>query len=116
MRSIYRKMTDPERDVARYLKKRGILWEFEFPVYVRDEKDRPRLWTPDFYIPSLGLYIEVCGSQEFDYEYRKGIYENNGIPVVFLHYYKRRKKWKHFLARKVEEIAQQREIEAEKLS
>jgi hypothetical protein len=38
------------------------------------------------------LYIEVCGSKEFDYEYRKEIYEKNGIPVVFLHYYKRRRK------------------------
>jgi len=63
----------------------------------------------------LGLFLEVCGSKEFDYEFRKGIYEKNGIPVVFLHYYKNPKKWKYFLGKRIEEIEQQRKIEAEKL-
>jgi len=109
-------MTKPEREVARYLKKRDLWWVFEFPVFVYDEKNRQRLWTPDFYIPKLGLYIEVCGSEEFNYEYRKEIYEKNGIPVVFLHYYKRPRKWKSFLAKRVEEIEQQRKYEAKKLT
>jgi hypothetical protein len=29
-------------------------------------------------VPKLGLFIEVCGSEEFDYAYRKTIYEKNG--------------------------------------
>lgn len=116
MSSIYEKMTDPEREVADYLKKRDLWWVFEFAVFVYDENDRPRLWTPDFYIPKLGLYIEVCGSEEFDYEYRKEIYEKNGIPVVFLHHYKRPRKWKSFLAKRVKEIEQQRKSETEKLT
>lgn len=115
MRSIYKKMTDTEKEVASYLKRRGLKWVFEFPVFVYDEKDRTRLWTPDFYVPSLGLYIEVCGSEKFDYEYRKEIYDKNGIPVVFLHYYKNPSKWKSFLAMRVREIGQQRESEAMKL-
>lgn len=116
MSSIYEKMTDPEREVADYLQNRDLWWVYEFPVFVYDEKKRPRVWTPDFYIPKLGLYIEVCGSKEFDYEYRKEIYEKNGIPVVFLHYYKRRRKWKSFLAKRVMEIEQQRQSEAKKLT
>jgi len=115
MVSVYRKMTNTEREVARYLKRRELGWVFEFPVFVYDEKDRTRLWTPDFYIPTLGLYIEVCGSEDFNYDYRKEIYEKNGIPVVFLHYYKNPDKWKAFLAMQVEEIKQQRESEARKL-
>ena len=109
-------MTITERKVADYLKQRDIWWIFEFPVFVYDEKDRPRLWTPDFYIPKLGLYVEVCGSKKFDYEYRKEIYGKNGIPVVFLHYFKRPKKWKTFLTKRVEEIEQQRKEEAKKLA
>lgn len=57
-----------------------------------------------------------CGSKEFDYEYRKGIHEKNGIPVVFLHFYKRPRKWKPFLAERVKEIEQQRKSEAGKLT
>ncbi len=115
MKSIYKKMTKSEREVARYLKRKEIRWEFQFPVFAYGEKDRPRLYSPDFYLPTLGLFLEVCGSKEFDYEFRKGIYEKNGIPVVFLHYYKNPKKWKYFLGKRVEEIEQQRKIEAEKL-
>ena len=116
MDSIYDRMTDAEIEVANYLKEVDLWWVFEFPIFVYDENDRPRLWTPDFYIPKLGLYIEVCGSKEFDYEYRNEIYEKNGIPVVFLHYYKRRRKWKSFLAKIVVEIEQQRQSEAKKLT
>jgi len=73
-------MTDPEKEVAKYLEEKNLWWKFEFPVFVMDEKDRPRLWTPDFYIPSLGVFVEVCGSIMYDYEYRQEIYEKNGIP------------------------------------
>lgn len=116
MSLIYEKMTNTERKVADYLRQRDIWWIFEFPVFVYAEKERPRLWTPDFYLPKLGLYVEVCGSKEFDYEYRKEIYEKNGIPVVFLHYFKRPRKWKTFLAKRIEEIEQQRKEEAKKLA
>lgn len=70
MDSVYEDMTRAEIQVANYLKQVDLWWVFEFPVFVYDENDRPRLWTPDFYIPKLGLYIEVCGSKDFDYEYR----------------------------------------------
>jgi hypothetical protein len=115
-RRVYDKMTDSEREVSEYLKKAELRWAFQFPVFVYDEEDRERLWTPDFYIPKLGLFIEVCGSKEFDYEYRKEIYEKNGIPVVFLHYYKRPEKWRFFLAKRVREIGRQRQSEAKKLT
>lgn len=116
MNSIYNRMTKPEREVADYLKERNLRWEFEFPVFVYNENQIPRLFLPDFYIPQLGLFIEVCGSKKFDYEYREKIYEKNGIPVVFLHYYKQRVKWKSFLAKRVAEIEQYRKSEAKKLA
>lgn len=115
MRSIYKKMTEPEREVATYLKERDLWWIFEFPVFVYEENDRPRLYSPDFFIPKLGLHIEVCGSEEFDYDHRKRVYRKNGITVVFLHYYKRPNQWKQYLAKRVEEIEKQRKIEAKKL-
>jgi len=115
-RRIYDKMTDSEREVAQYLKEVGVAWVFQFPVFVYDEENRERLWTPDFYIPKLGLYIEVCGSEEFDYEYREMIYKKNGIPVVFLHYYKRPEKWMVFLEKRIKAIEKQRLSEAKKLT
>jgi hypothetical protein len=58
-------------------------WRYQSPVFVYDEKGRPRVWTPDFYTPKLGIYIEVCGSENFNYAYREKIYEKNSFPVIF---------------------------------
>lgn len=117
MSPIYDKMTDTENEVAHYLRERNIRWVFQFPVFVCDEEERPRLFSPDFYIPKLGLFIEVCGSEKFErkYERTKKIYEKNKITVVFLHYYKHPKEWKSYLAKRIAEIEQQRESESKKL-
>ena len=116
MDSIYKRMTEPEREVADYFKRIGLRWKFEFPVFVFDEHERPRIFIPDFYIQKLGVFIEVCGSEKFDYNRRKKVYEENGVSVVFLHYYKHPTKWKSFLAGRITEIEQQRQTEACKLT
>jgi len=91
------KMTDKERQVDAFLKELGIEPVFEYPVFLRDEKGRPRLWTPDFYLPDLNVYVEVCGSKSFDYDYRRERYRDNNIDVVFLHLYREEAKWQeHF--------------------
>lgn len=86
-------MTDAEKEVARVLKKFGIQWSFEQPVFVWDENKRPRVWTPDFYLIHPGIYVEVCGSEKFDYEYRRRIFDRNGYLVIFLHLYKEKDTW-----------------------
>jgi len=96
--SVYDQMTKSEKEVANLLKELGVQWSFEQPVFVWDENRRPRVWTPDFYLLPFGIYIEVCGSETFDYEYRRKIFNRNGYRVIFLHLYKETNKWKnHFL-------------------
>ena len=80
-----------------------------------DEKKRPRVWTPDFYIPRLGMYIEVCGSERFDYTYREKIYNENGYPVIFVHFYKKEEKWKNYLISRIGEIEEERHDEVTKM-
>jgi len=115
MESIYADMNEPERQVADYLKKLGLWWLYEFPVFVYDDKGRPRVWTPDFYLPKLGMYIEVCGSEDHDYEYREKIYEKNGFHVVFVHLYKSTAKWKNYLIKRIMEIEETRHDEVMKM-
>lgn len=115
MESGYSDMKDSEREVALYLKKLGLFWRFESPVFVYDERGRPRVWTPDFYIPKLGIYIEVCGSEDFDYKYREKIYRENGVFAVFVHYYKDKSKWKTFLRKRIMEIEDYRHSEIMKM-
>ena len=95
--SIYNKMTNAEKEVANLLKELGIKWVYERPVFVWDEDKRPRVWTPDFYLIHFGIYVEVCGSEKFDYEYRRRIFDRNGYRVIFLHLFKDTNKWKKHL-------------------
>jgi len=75
----YLDMQNSEREVSIYLDELGLHWIFQFPVFVYDEKNRPRVWTPDFYIPKLSIITEVYGSENFDYEYRERIFRKNGF-------------------------------------
>jgi len=111
MDSIYDDMEESELQVADYLKKLGLWWIYESPVFVYDEKDRPRVWTPDFYIPKLGMYIEVCGIERPGYEYREKVYKNNGLRVIFVHFYKDQRRWRNYLARRIIEIEEERHRE-----
>jgi hypothetical protein len=95
--SIYDRMTNAEKEVANVLKELKIQWSFEQPVFVWDEDKRPRVWAPDFFLKHFGIYIEVCGSEKFDYEYRRKIFDRNGYRVIFLHLYKETNKWKDHL-------------------
>ena len=102
--SIYEKMTNAEREVAELLREMGIKWSYEHPVFVWDENKRPRVWAPDFYLTNLGIYVEVCGSKDFNYEYRRKIFDTNGYRVIFLHLYKDKPKWIFHLLNYIEKI------------
>jgi hypothetical protein len=95
--SVYHRMTRSEKEVADLLKKLGIQWSFEQPVFIWDENKRPRVWTPDFYLKHFGVYVEVCGSKDFDYGYRRRIFNENGYSVIFVHVYKEKEKWRQHL-------------------
>ena len=111
--SLYTDMKRSERIVSKYLKELGLWWIYESPIFVYDEKGRPRVWTPDFFIPKLGMYIEVCGSKRFNasYEYRQEIFKKNDVPVIFIHFYKERRKWKTYLKKRIVEIEESRHSE-----
>ena len=54
--SVCDKMTRPEKEVAQLLKNLVIKWSYERPIFVWDENKRPRVWAPDFYLISFGIY------------------------------------------------------------
>lgn len=102
------KMSPPEQEVSKLLDELGIWWKFEFPVFLWDENDRPRIWTPDFYLPKLGIFVEVCGSSKVNYNYREKIYDKNVSKIIFVHYYKEPDKWKTFFVQRLFDIQNKR--------
>ena len=118
MSSKYKKIKyATEKNVAQYLEKVDLEYKPQFPVCVIDEDDNIRIWHPDFYLPRLGLFLEVCGSERYKkkYDYRQKIYKKNGIRVVFLHYWKNESDWKNFLWTEISSIERDRVNESKKL-
>jgi len=115
--SVYEEMTFSERQVADYLQELELWWFYESPVFLEDERGRPRVWTPDFYIPKLGIYVEVCGSESLheQYQYREKIYKMNNYSVVFLHLYKERAEWKSFLLERIIQLENSRFVDMTKI-
>ena len=113
--SVYRDMKGSEKKVASYLRELDLWWIYESPLFLYDENERPRVWTPDFYVPKLGMYIEVCGADLESYEYRKDIYKKNQVNVIFVHLYKEEEKWKKYLIERIKEIENERFMEVMKM-
>ncbi len=121
MDSIYADMKHSEIKVAYYLKELSLHWIYESPVFVRDEKNRPRVCTPTFYIPNLGMYIEVCGwGKHINYAYRQKMYRKHWFYVIFVHFYKerknwKRKRWKNYIVKRIKEIVELRHSKVMKM-
>lgn len=106
-------MTEIEKQVAGYLRELNLWWVYESPIFVYDDKERPRVWTPDFFIPKLGMYIEVWGSENRSHEYREDL-QKNGYKVVFVHCYEE-EKWKGFLVKQIMAVEESRHSEVVKM-
>ena len=101
--SVYEGMTPTEIEVAEFLNELKLYWVFESPVFVYDTEGRPRVWTPDFYLPNLGMHVEVWNSETESHEYRETVYKKNGYHVIFVHAFKT-DQWKNFLVSRITAI------------
>lgn len=93
------KITRAEQRVADFLKGLNVWWEFQPALIIKDKYNKNRIVYPDFFLPSLGIYVEVCGADRPEkYLDRRKMYKNNQIPVIFVETFKPDQKWKaHFL-------------------
>ena len=110
--SVYDKMSGPETEVSQFLEEIGVWWRYENPLCVRDKGDRLRLCYPDFHLVDLGQYVEVCGSEEFEYEDRRTLYKENDCPVIFVEFFKETK-WRYYLLQRIQEIHEMRKNKIE---
>ncbi|MBN1489899.1 MAG: hypothetical protein JXA69_08280 [Phycisphaerae bacterium] len=79
-----------EAQVGRLLDRYGIPFFYEQPTLVYD-RDRHRLWHPDFSLPGYaGLVIEYAGMMDVpDYaagiRHKQDTYAQNAIPALFVY-------------------------------
>lgn len=77
-----------EVQIARLLERNRIVYEYEHPTAVLD-KEKVKIWYPDFHLPEYGIIIEyfgVNGKSSYDEQARHKIevYKHNGIEGLFL--------------------------------
>ena len=76
------------------------------------ERGKTGLWYPDFTLPEYGVIIEYARFDGEQYEaglrYKESVYEELGIPAIFLYRDSFRGYWPARLLRQIEDIEKQR--------
>jgi len=79
--------SEGERQIERLLRKCGLVYRYEYPLAVV-ERGKTRIWYPDSFLPEYGIIIEYAGLNGAEYEarlrYKAAVYQDMGIPAIFL--------------------------------
>jgi len=83
----YNFKSEGERKIAEVLNKYKIDFKYEWPVLVRDDDKKLRIWYPDFFLPKHGVYLEYFGyDNNSDYDNgrkrKEKIYKEMKIDVI----------------------------------
>lgn len=84
---IYNFKSEGERRIAEVLNKYKIDFKYEYPVLVKDNDRKIRIWYPDFFIPEFGVYLEYFGYENNpDYDngrkIKEKIYKQMKMEVI----------------------------------
>jgi hypothetical protein len=101
-----------EVQIARLLDREKVPFAYEHPLAVID-RERTRIWYPDFYLSGYGMVIEYFG-MNYDPGYRKWaehkiqVYRQNGIDGVFLSEDSFKGDWPPRILGQIEDLLQKR--------
>jgi hypothetical protein len=104
--------SEGERKIAEFLNNYNIHYIYEKGVLVID-KNKPKIWYPDFYLPEFATYIEyygLAGNQNYDYsiEHKKKVYSINGVEVISVYPWTFCENWQKYIIDNLYEISSNR--------
>lgn len=105
-----------EYEIAKFLDKHNIEFEYEFPIAVIDQ-DKPKLWYPDFYLKEYQVVVEYFGMYNYNEGYKeaadhkKAVFQKCGIQFVPIYHIT--KNWKEYL---LKTILTHQEIKVKKIN
>jgi hypothetical protein len=78
--------SEGERKIAQFLKNTGIQFIYEEPTLIKD-KDKVKIWYPDFTLPQYHIIIEyygINGKPEYTdaVRHKQKAYEENQLDVI----------------------------------
>jgi|WetSurMetagenome_2_1015567.scaffolds.fasta_scaffold160257_2 hypothetical protein len=101
-----------EVQIARFLKKSGIAYQYEYPQALIDQ-GKTKIWYPDFRLPQLGMMVEyfgINGDPGYDSrtEHKIETYRREGIEGLFLKEKDLEGDWPAMILSKIEDIQKSR--------
>lgn len=104
--------SEGERKIAEFLNNYGINYVYEPGVLVTD-RDKPKIWYPDFYLPEFAAYIEYygfVGNQNYDHgiERKKKVYSAMGLEVIAVYPWTFCENWQKYIVNNLYEISRNR--------
>lgn len=77
-----------ERQIAGFLESRGIDFQYEYPLAIRD-RGQVRIWYPDFRLPQYGMIMEYFGMEgkagyDEQMAHKIAAYKQARVPGIYL--------------------------------
>ena len=91
-----------EREIAYFLEKNLIDYQYEKSVVVNTDDFKQRIWYPDFYLPEFGAYIEyygLAGQTNYDkgIKVKEDVYSKMGMEVIPVYPWMFAENWQDYI-------------------
>jgi hypothetical protein len=101
-----------ERQIAAYLKERGLDFTYERPVAVVDD-DKTKIWHPDFYLNDYHIIIEYFGMNGNAQnarlnDYKRHVYRANKYDLIEIYPEDFERNWRERISRGIYDTLEQR--------
>ena len=95
-----------EQKIANFLDKNLINYQYESPVVVNAQYNKPRIWYPDFYLQEFKTYIEyygMAGNRQYDQgiKVKESTYSKSGIDVIPVYPWMFKENWEGYIMQEI---------------
>lgn len=96
-----------ERDIARFLDRQNIAYQYEYPLAIID-RGKTKVWYPDFRLPEYNMIVEYFGmngdrAYNEQMAYKMKAYKEAGIDGIYLLDSTMRGPWQQMVTEKIEQ-------------
>ena len=110
-RSVFK--SEGEQKIAYFLENSSIRYQYESAVLINSDKNKPRIWYPDFYLPEFKTYIEyygLVGNHSYDtgVKAKESAYLKMGLDVIPVYPWMFKENWQKYIMKELKNVTAQR--------
>ncbi len=100
--------SEGERRIAYFLENNSIKYHYESGILITSDQ-KPRIWSPDSYLPEFSAYIEyfgLVGKQNYDdgIKRKETLYSKAGLAVIPVYPWTFSGNWQEYIMEELESI------------